>query len=315
MKKVFFCLVILPLIIGCSGYKEAYISTAPRIDKPKKDTLEQIEINPKNFFYLRLEEYFETFEYEQNTDGVSRNNEASACLYRSINRDSTEYDSKIVEEKYMYLENYDTDSSGRVLYFKTARYVNDGKLKRYYSDSSKIHINTAKKVSLGYWYLQASDTTYHLLMTNGSKKYQVVAKGDGAKISFVQISHPNVDENSRETESDQLIKVKSVMNVGDDDGLIFYRNMPSTTNPERAIVYNGSHKIESFVFVYRDDEIKNVISEGRSFIKMEDGGVAKERWKYMESIVIPTLDRELFEENKKVARRFDKKEELKKPKG
>jgi len=315
MKQIIFYLSLSLLIISCTDFKNGFVPDGNSISRSEKDSVERILINPENFFYLKLEEYFETFEYEPSDDIVSRNNEASALLYRSVHRDSVNLNSTVVEEKYLYLENYDKDTIGRIIYFKTARYVNDQKLKRYYTDYRKIHINTAKQISLGYWYFQQSDSTYHLLMTNGSKKYQVVAKGDSSKISFTHISHPNIDRNSREIDSDQLIEVKSVMNVGKDNGLVFYRNIPSSSIPERAVVYEESHDVNLFVFAYQDTDLKNIISNVDVYIKVEDGGVFKKRNNYMNAYVIPTFDRKLFLRDQKVVRRSDKKAELENSRG
>ena len=310
MRSVLICCLLIITLGSCKEYQEAYRSDNKVIQPSGKDTVEKIHINPKNFFYLRLAEYFETFEFEQSVDGVARNNEAAARLYKSIHRDSTLKYLNIAEEKYLYLENYDSQNSGRVLYFKSARYLKDESLLAYLRSFNKIHINVTVKVSLGFWFFEPKDSSYHLLLTNGSKKFQVVAKGDQNSICFHQISQPNADEYSLGKDSEQLIKINSVMSVGNDSGLVFYRNLPSKGKAERKFVFSESEQIDSIAFVYRDRELKNIINS-KTYIQTQNLGVGVERNNYMRSYVVPFFDRYYFQLNQKILRRPEKEKAIK----
>lgn len=255
MKNLIYISAIL-ILTSCYNWKRAFVLPTKESDKNKYANVNQtdsININPDNFFYVRQEEYWDTLNVNYNATSKSYTTESSARLYKSIHVDSTNSSTFIVEENYLYLENYSdvTKNSGRIVHFKTAPFWGDGKtpkhtknkkrihsseLRSYFSSKDTINLSTSVITEFGFW-RRDKNGTYHLLMKNAFGSFQIVATDNGGKeMVYKKISHPNTDNNIRNASNNDItIQVKEVMNVQGKDGLIYYRNVTDKFNTQRIV--------------------------------------------------------------------------------
>lgn len=246
--KLFLSVSVIILLISCSDKitPGSFIQKIP----PKYDTSEVISLKPENMFYLRLEEYYEIINTsEAETRGSY--NQASARLYRSIPVCSTTQLSQIVEEKYMYLEDYDNTSigsGGSAVYFRTTKFYNNAAVRQIYSYSNIIDLETVIKTDLGYWY-NADSAHIKIILTNGDQNFQVIARRMDDRVIFEEISHPQYDKYSRNTNGDQFVPIKEIINVANDSGLVYYRNVQPDLTAQRSLVYSKNQDPVTSVYL------------------------------------------------------------------
>lgn len=282
-----------------------------RIDKTYSE--EHVDtLNPTDFFYLRQVEYFEFIDNDSSANNNQEPyiNEVSAALYKSVPVGyKLKRSERVVEEKYMCVDGLSDDSlSGMVYYFRTATYWGEGrdngeegntdiklrpsKLKEHYSSDTEIDLSTSKKLQIGYWERDA-DTLY-LFMNDGEDLFEVKAILKEHQLNFMEISHPNKEGSGKDTNSEQYIELKKVMNVQNNPGLVYYRNstFEKVLRPKRDIsityVENGrTFKKKIFSICYQSKRMKwKNLDSGISEITLEDKTTLEERKKYHETTVV-----------------------------
>lgn len=311
---------------SCYSWKRGFVEGTGTPEVGKGEEKMEIDIAPQDFFYFRQEEYMEHLNYTV-SEGDSYTNEAAARLYRSIPVDSTKPLARVMEEKYMYLDNFsDSRENGQLVYFRTAMYWGDikdeasknrerpGKLRDHYTSPTLIELTTTKDVQVGYWYRDTGNIV-HLMMNNGSEKFHVVAREENLRLTFLKMSHPNRDQNARETNSELLMSCENVMNVQDKDGLVYYRNMKADSSEERTISFYTKMKtynVDQIVLVTKPSKRRN-LWKGRCYLHTKEGVWAhpnSKRFKY-ETRLISERDFKFFKKYKAILHR---KKNGKKPK-
>ncbi|MFK8037916.1 MAG: hypothetical protein AB8B74_06470 [Crocinitomicaceae bacterium] len=314
-------LFIALFISGCYSWRRGFEVS----EKNKQETFtEEIEINDKDFFYLRKVEYNEIINYNNGKDSSDAPyaNETSLKAYKSTNVNSSKKE-RVVEEKYLYLENYSkvNATSGRIVYFKTAPYWDIGKdrslfknrlppskLHSYYSSKDSIELSTSIVMQLGYWIKDSSTNEYNLVMCNNSGKFQMLATGDDTKLTCTKITHPNVDKNIRISAGEpELILIDNIMNVQKDKGLIYYRNINSDGSAQRKIYlsYNDSiSEVKSICIGHKPRKCLNFKSDknksyfrAKGFLRLESKKIAKERKGYHKTFLLVFPERHLYNKN------------------
>ncbi len=270
-------------------------------------------LNATDFFYLRQVEYFE-FINNGNTDSTDDEpytNEVSAALYKSVPVGyALKRSERTVEEKYMCIHGLSNDSAeaGVIYYFRTATYWGEGadnggtddsdeKLKpsmllKHFENDTVIDLSTSKRLQIGYW--ARKDDTLQLFMNDGTDIYEVKATYLKDRLMFNEISHPNKEGSSKDANSEQYLELKKVMNVQDNPGLIYYRNVKADTmsQAERQIKVTYVENDTTFVgdafsicYQTKRHRLKN-LDKGYCEIVLRNDTVLKQRRKYHKTTAI-----------------------------
>ncbi|MCH2224885.1 MAG: hypothetical protein MK066_08965 [Crocinitomicaceae bacterium] len=287
MKNLIYLSAAL-VLTSCYGWKRAF--TLPK-NNTTVTQIESININPSDFFYVRQAEYWDTLKSNYNTSNKSYTTETSARLYKSICVDSTLPSSYIVEENYLYLENYSDTSvnNGRIIHFKTSPFWGDGKnrkrnskqrsindkqihsseLQKYFSNKDTINLSTSVITEFGYWE-KDKHGTYHLLLKNAFGSFHIEAIDLTRKeLIYKKVTHPNKDNNIRNTSDNNItIEIKDVMNVQQNDGLVYYRNVGNTLKAQRAITTTYSRLNSK---THKKEEVSSSISSIHLGAKNKNG--------------------------------------------
>lgn len=311
--------------------KQCFENCKKKRDLKKYSDLTTEKLNPLDFVYLRQVEYFELIDNEAGDEVEPYANEVPSALYKSVPFDyKLKRGEKLVEEKYMCLQNISSDSidSGVVYYFRTATYWGEGDddgssveernklkpslLKAHFENSTKIDMSTTKELQIGYWFRK--DTNVHMILNNGSDSYEAQGVWYNDRLVIEKISHPNKEASEKNVQANQLIDLSEVMNVQGRSGLVYYRNIDAIGNAQRmlCVTYLDANEIlqtqgvDSISYQQKSKRWKS-LDQGKAFIQLSDNNVLEQRKKYQETWVVSAIEQEAFVNSGEIPTRDDLK--------
>ncbi len=224
MKKILLLVTGL-ILLGCAKRLQTKIYFIQGDENVAGFT--ELSIDPENFFFLKREEVFLPYYHED-----SSVNEIPVRSFRPV-RDGRRvlpyppYDTvvnNIVEEKYIYLDSFNSAREGIFIQIKTARYFNNNALKDKYTDDGFLYLSTTRNMCFGHWFRE-DDGTIVIIGNNKARIFTIEATYAHDTLMYRRMSHPKQDANSLSQKADIMIDIEDVMYLHGEDGLPYFRNL------------------------------------------------------------------------------------------
>lgn len=213
-----------------------------KVDKYKGDI---ITVKSKDLFQLRITESLKMIESKEKKENETEI--ISDIPYRSFEQsleNSISQKKKIVEETYLYLDKYGSDTaltSGIALYLITYPIINEKVRKNIYNeDQELLYLNIIRDILVGFW--EKTDSTYTIAFKKREKNLFVM-KGNSdstrEKIGITRVSHTVTRELRKDIKKKDsislnecdyklaYINLNGVLDLGKDTDELLFLNVPN----------------------------------------------------------------------------------------
>ncbi len=163
------------MLMSVKRYRK-YIVSKSKWKKAEKLIGDPIKFEPKDLFQLRITENLVLPLRDKNKQLT-----AGDIPYRKFEqiseKDTTNISKNIVEEAYLYLENYSNEDSmhGTALYFITYPIIYKKKWKNTYNDEEDKFLNLSREIQVGFWERKS-------IIDDSCKRYNI-------RLAFKQSNH------------------------------------------------------------------------------------------------------------------------------